>query len=59
MAIDKVVPLTSGGTLILSLERVNVFTLTDSERQLVAEIAEALKKYERRSVTAEKENNGS
>lgn len=53
MAVDKVIPFASGGTLVLSLDRVNAFILTESERQLVADISEAVKKFERRQATPE------
>lgn len=46
MAVDKVLNLASGGTLILSLERVNVFTLTENERELLSGITDAVKKFE-------------
>lgn len=55
MAVEKVVTLKSGGAVVLSLESVNLFALTEPERQFLAEVGDALRKYERK---AQAENGG-
>lgn len=57
MAVEKAIPLPSGGAVLLLLESVNLFSLTDVERALLDDIAQAIRKYERRLV-AEGGNGG-
>lgn len=44
---DKILALRSGGSVVISLERVNLFAVDDVERQLLTEIGDAVRKYER------------
>lgn len=44
---DKILALRSGGSVVISLERVNLFAVDDVERQLLMEIGDAVRKYER------------
>lgn len=49
MAVNKIIMLQSGGTVVLSVESVNVFVLTDAERELLTKISDAVRVYERKS----------
>lgn len=47
MAVEKVILLDHGGTVIITLNGVNLFSVNDEERALLTGLADTVLKYER------------
>ena len=47
MAVNKVIPIASGGRLVLTMDDVNLFDVSEHERKLLDDLAAAVRTYER------------
>ncbi len=52
MPVNKNIPFKSGGMLVVTIESVALFDATEAERKLLADIADAIKLYERATAAA-------
>lgn len=49
MAVHKVLMLQTGGSIILTIDSVNLLSANEAERQFLTDLQDAVRKYERRA----------